>query len=471
MNNLSHIPGVDKLLVNSELAEYLEKYGHNLTVYSIRKVLDKVRYNFKKSKEVPEISEIIKKIKIQMEKIFERNLIPVINATGVIIHTNLGRSVLGKNAFEELRPILTEYSNLEYNLEKMKRGHRDDHLTEPLKFITGSEDVLVLNNNAAAVFMILKTFAEGKEVIISRGELVEIGGSFRIPDIMAQSGAKMVEVGTTNKTHLSDYENAITENTGMIFKAHKSNYYIGGFTEEVDLKSLSDLAHKHNLLFYYDLGSGLLKQSEILEGHNEPDVKSSLAAGCDLLSFSGDKLLGGPQAGIVCGKSHLIKDLNKHPLKRAFRVDKVTIAILISVIKSYLSDKMLIKRNPTFSKMNLKKDELKEKAKQFLLRLISFNIEAEIVESCGRCGGGTLPKVEIDSFSIKIPTKFLLKKNSSPEKLFQDLHKCPKPIIAVLKEKNIFLDILTINEADFSYIANQINKIINSEQNKYGSEK
>ncbi len=463
MNNLSHIPGVDKLLLNKDLKKYLEKYGHNLTVYSIRKVLENLRYNFKKTKEVPEISEIIEEIKSQIEQIFERNLIPVINATGVIIHTNLGRSVLGKDAFEELKPILTEYSNLEYNLEKMKRGHRDDHLIEPLKFITGSEDVLVLNNNAAAVFMILKTFAEGKEVIISRGELVEIGGSFRIPDIMAQSGAKMVEVGATNKTHLSDYENAITENTGMIFKAHKSNYYIGGFTEEVDLKSLSDLAHKHNLLFYYDLGSGLLKQSDILKGLSEPDVKSSLSDGCDLLSFSGDKLLGGPQAGIICGKSELIKKLNKHPLKRAFRVDKVTIAILISVIKSYLSDKMLIERNPTFAKMNLKKDALKEKAKLFLLKFISANIEAEIVKSCGKCGGGTLPKVEIDSFSLKISKQFLLNNNSNPDMLFQELHKCKKPIIAILKEKNIFFDILTINENDFSYIVGEIHKILNLE--------
>jgi L-seryl-tRNA(Ser) seleniumtransferase len=461
MNSLADLPGVDKLLKNKELRRYLEEYGHDLTVYSIRKVLNTVRKNYKKTKVVPELSEIVEKIKDKIDGIFKKNLIPIINGTGIIIHTNLGRSVLGKKVFDELKPILTEYSNLEYNLEKMKRGHRDDHLMEPLKFITGSEDVLVLNNNAAAVFMILKTFAEGKEVIISRGELVEIGGSFRIPDIMAQSGAKMVEVGATNKTHLADYENAINENTAMIFKAHKSNYFIGGFTEEVDLKALSDLAHKNNLLFYYDLGSGLLKQSKILKNHLEPDVKSSLNFGCDLLSFSGDKLLGGPQAGIVCGKASLIEKLNKHPLKRAFRVDKVTIAILISVIKSYLSEQNLINRNPTFQKMNLNKNDLRIKAEQFLQTLESLKIKAEIVESYGRCGGGTLPKVEINSFSIKISKNFLFNKNISPEKLFQQLHKCQKPIISVLKEKNIFFDVLTLNQSDFSYIADEINKIIN----------
>ena len=243
---------------------------------------------------------------------------------------------------------LSNYSNLEFDLKIGRRGQRNSHISELMKFVTQAEDAVVVNNNAAAVMLILKTFAEGKEVIISRGELIEIGGSFRIPEIMKASGCKMIEVGATNRTKLSDYENAITKDTALIFKAHKSNYYIDGFTEEVELSELSDLAREHELLFVYDLGSGLLRKPEGLPLEDEPDVRSSIKAGCDIVSFSGDKLLGGPQAGIIAGKSDLIQKIAKDPMMRALRVGKMTIAALSAVMRFYMKDEDLLTKVPIF---------------------------------------------------------------------------------------------------------------------------
>ncbi|MBT4332917.1 MAG: L-seryl-tRNA(Sec) selenium transferase, partial [Candidatus Cloacimonetes bacterium] len=304
---MKKIPGVDILLNNEDIKVMIGIYGTELVTFSIRNVLDKIRANIIAGEKATEIDKILLQIKKALRSIGDKSLIEVINGTGIILHTNLGRSLLGEHVLNELKPIISNYSNLEFDLRTGRRGQRNSHISELMKFTCQAEDAVVVNNNAAAVMLILKTFAEGKEVIISRGELIEIGGSFRIPEIMEASGCKMVEVGATNRTKLSDYENAITKDTALIFKAHKSNYYIDGFTEEVELSDLTDLAKKHDLLFVYDLGSGLLRKPEGLPLENEPDVRSSLKAGCDIVSFSGDKLLGGPQAGIIAGKAELVQ--------------------------------------------------------------------------------------------------------------------------------------------------------------------
>ena len=333
---LRKLPGVDKLLNQSEILKLTNKYGVDLVTYSIRQVLGRSREKGLSDDVLIETDEIIEEVQFLINSIEERILKPMINATGIVLHTNLGRAPLGKAVFSELEPIITSYSNLEFDLQSAKRGNRNTHISEIIKYIIQAEDALVVNNNAAGIFLALKAFAEGKEVIISRGELVEIGDSFRIPDIITASGAKIVEVGTTNRTRLSDYENAITENTRIIFKAHKSNYQIVGFTEEVGIKELRKLAKKYNLILLYDIGSGYMRKIAGLGLEKEPDVCTSLHDGADIVTFSCDKLLGGPQAGIIAGRKHLIHNLARNPLMRTLRVDKLTISALEIVLKCYL---------------------------------------------------------------------------------------------------------------------------------------
>ncbi|MCD6176333.1 MAG: L-seryl-tRNA(Sec) selenium transferase, partial [Candidatus Cloacimonetes bacterium] len=305
--------------------------------------------------------------------------------------------------------------------------------------------------------LILKTFAEGKEVIISRGELIEIGGSFRIPEIMEASGCKMIEVGATNRTRLSDYENAITKDTALIFKAHKSNYYIDGFTEEVKLSDLSDLAKKHELLFIYDLGSGLLRKPKGLPLENEPDVRSSLQAGCDIVSFSGDKLLGGPQAGIIAGRYGLIQKIAKAPMMRTLRVGKMTIAALSAVMRFYLKDEDLLTKVPIFEMLNRKKVDLQKLAEKLVFELKKLNVKSEIIESKAQCGGGTLPQLKIDSLAVKIIHDG---NRNYAKKLHQKLLELDKPILGILREGNLLFDVLSIKEKEIKYIAESMNLIM-----------
>ena len=340
-----------------------------------------------------------------------------------------------------------------------RRGQRNTHISELMKFVTQAEDAVVVNNNAAAVMLILKTFAEGKEVIISRGELIEIGGSFRIPEIMAASGCKMIEVGATNRTKLSDYEKAITKNTSMIFKAHKSNYYIDGFTEEVELTELSNLAKKHGLLFVYDLGSGLLRKPDGLPLENEPDVRSSLQAGCDLVSFSGDKLLGGPQAGIIAGKHEFIQRITKAPMMRALRVGKMTIAALSAVMRFYINDKDLLAKVPIFEMLNRKQNDLKELAKKLASEFNKYSIKTEIIKSKAQCGGGTLPQLKIDSLAVKIVHD---NNRKYAEKIHQKLLELEKPMLGILREGDLLFDVFTISEKDICYIAHAVDLVINT---------
>ncbi len=452
------IPGVDKLLNNNEIKELIGLYGFELVTFSIRKVLDGIRKNILAGEKAIDLEDILLQIKLILRSIGGKSLIEVINGTGIVLHTNLGRALLGDYVLEELKPIVTNYSNLEFDLKIGRRGQRNSHISELMKFVTQAEDAVVVNNNAAAVMLILKTFAEGKEVIISRGELIEIGGSFRIPEIMKASGCKMIEVGATNRTKLSDYENAITKDTALIFKAHKSNYYIDGFTEEVELSELSDLAREHELLFVYDLGSGLLRKPEGLPLEDEPDVRSSIKAGCDIVSFSGDKLLGGPQAGIIAGKSDLIQKIAKDPMMRALRVGKMTIAALSAVMRFYMKDEDLLTKVPIFEMLNRKKGDLKNLADKLVNELDIFGIRSEIIKSKAQCGGGTLPQLRIDSLAIKIVHNG---NRNYAKKLHQNLLELDKPILGILREGNLLFDVLSIKEKEIKYIAESMNLIMN----------
>jgi L-seryl-tRNA(Ser) seleniumtransferase len=458
-NNFKKIPGVDTLLNHSEILKLIENYGSDLIIYSIRNVLDQIRRRILIDENVfIEIDTIIHDVSKLVEKIGVLSLKRVINATGIILHTNLGRAPLGEDILKSIEPVLTGYSNLEFNLDKGSRGNRIDHLNELIKYVAGAEDAVVVNNNAAGVFLSLKVLAEDKEVIVSRGELIEIGGSFRLPEIINTSGCKMIEVGTTNRTRISDYENAITNDTKILFKVHKSNYYIGGFTEEVGLSELSKLAKKFNLYLIYDIGSGLLFKPPSLQLEGEPDVKNSLRAGADLITFSCDKLLGGPQAGVIAGKKELISAIAKSPLMRALRIDKLNIALLSSVLNEYLVPEEITHRLPAYKMINKSKQQLLETAQYIKKELIENGIKTEIAESKAYYGGGTLPNLYIDSYSLQL-IPFNNDKNFA-EKFYKDLLALDIPIVGILKEGKIYLNVLTLFEEEAAVLIESLKKII-----------
>ena len=458
-NELRKIPGVDTLMKDSEIKKLISKFGEDLTVFSIRQVLNKVRESVLKGKRIPSDDKICALIKQRVYHIGTSSFKPIINATGIVLHTNLGRAPLGSKLTREVAEIIEGYSNLEFDLEKGKRGNREDHINDLVTFITGAEDAVVVNNNAAGVYLSLKTFCENKEVVISRGELIEIGGSFRIPEIMQQSGAIMVEVGTTNRTRISDYEAAITEETAVLFKAHKSNYYIQGFFEEIEIEKLAECAHAHGLVCIYDLGSGLLRKPKGLPLDTEPDVISAIRSGADLVMFSCDKLLGGPQVGIIAGKKEYIQKLRKSPLMRVLRVGKMTLAALSTVLRCYLKDETLLENVPVFRMLDQKKDELHKKAKEFSKLLSKENISNKIIVNIARCGGGTLPQVEIPSYAVQLD---LSKTKLSPEQLFHRLLQLDKPILGILREGSLLFDVFTLNSDQTTEIAKQIKNIIKS---------
>ncbi|MBU8878326.1 L-seryl-tRNA(Sec) selenium transferase [Bacillus sp. FJAT-29790] len=344
-----------------------------------------------------------------VNKRYSYTLKRVVNATGTILHTNLGRARMSERAARHMLETALHYSNLEYKLEEGERGSRHSHVEALLTELTGAEAAMVVNNNAAAVYLILKSLAEDREVIVSRGQLVEIGGSFRISSIMEESGAHLVEVGTTNKTHLADYEKAISEQTAMILKVHTSNFKVIGFTQTVDTTELASLANDRNVIFYEDLGSGALYDYQRHGIGDEPVVKDVLKMGTDLVSFSGDKLLGGPQAGIIAGKKELIDRLKKHQLARVLRVDKMTLAALEGTLLDYLKGDIGIKNIPVIRDLLMTKEELKERTETFLSKLADHTdkYKTTLRESLGQVGGGTMPDVELPSYVAVIIHKYL----------------------------------------------------------------
>nr|WP_242057381.1 L-seryl-tRNA(Sec) selenium transferase [Pseudalkalibacillus hwajinpoensis] len=389
--------------------------------------------------------EIMQSVRAKIESSKEFNLKPVINATGVVLHTNLGRARLSDVAIDHLIHVAKSYSTLEYNLQKGKRGSRHTIVEDAICKATGAEAAMVVNNNAAAVFLILSALAKEKEVVVSRGELVEIGGSFRVSSIMEESGAKLKEVGTTNKTHSFDYEAAINEETAMLMKVHRSNFSIVGFTAEVEREELASIAAKNQVVFYEDLGSGALFDYRDYGIGEEPTVQETLASGADLVSFSGDKLLGGPQAGMIAGRKDLINRLKKHQLARVLRVDKFTLAALEATLQQHMYEEAA--NIPAIRDITKSAEEIRERSELFQQRLErkASQYSIEVVEGTSQVGGGTMPSVELPTYVIALQTD-----QYSVNELEEFLRLSNTPIITRIQDGKILIDLrtVTIEEED-----------------------
>jgi len=458
---LSNLPGVDKILSHQAIEIVAQQNPRELIVHFAREVLKELRLSVSNGGLMISLDEIVTRIKSRVDAINTKSLKPVINATGIIVHTNLGRAPFGRTLLEDASEVLSGYNNLEFDLGKASRGSRYTHVTEILKYLTGAEDVLVVNNNAAAIMLVLRAFAKGKEVIVSRGELIEIGGSFRMPDIMKASDCEMIEVGTTNKTHLSDYENAITDNTSMLLKVHTSNYSIKGFTKEVSLEELVKLGKSNKFPVVYDMGSGLLRRTSVPPLKPEPDVSATLATGIDLVTFSGDKLLGGPQAGIIAGKADMIAKLKKEPMTRALRVGKETLALLGSLCVNYLDEQKLAAFSPIYSMMASTINELKLKAEKLMQEIAHHGLKLEVVKSYGQAGGGSLPDETINSVAVQLELEDGSRKAKTAfaEKVFHKLLKGEKPLLGVLRKGKLVFDVLTVPDEKLEESAQLISKV------------
>ena len=408
---LRSLPKVDELLKEDIFQRHLPVMDPKYLVEIIRSEIDKLRADIlsEKTKEEIDKEKLIEAIDQKIQREFDFGLKKVINGTGVVLHTNLGRAPMAKEVRAALEDVLYGYCNLEYEIDSGQRGSRHDHLKSLLQKLTGAEDVIVVNNNAAAVMLVLSTMAKGKEVIVSRGELVEIGGSFRIPKVMEHSGAILREVGSTNKTHLRDYEEAINENTGALMKVHTSNFKIMGFTDDVDTADLRPLADKYDLPIIDDLGSGVFLDLTKYGLEYEPTVMDSLQKGADIVTFSGDKLMGGAQCGVIIGKKEYIAQMKKNDLLRALRVDKMTISALTATLSMYLNMTDIEKRIPVLSMLSSTKEELLKKS-ETIYHMITKDHEGlkeqvEIVSMSSMVGGGSLPTQLMDSWGLKISPK------------------------------------------------------------------
>ena len=452
---LRGLPKVDPILESKIGKELTKEFTRERVKLALRDSLSFYRDKILK-KEIINIvdeKEIIDKAKSILKDDFKSSLKRVINATGIVIHTNLGRSVLSKKSVDAVCEVAKNYSNLEYNLKEGQRGSRYSHIEGILNKLIGTEAALVVNNNAAAVMLILNEIARGKEAVISRGELVEIGGSFRIPDVMEYSGAILKEVGATNRTHTKDYENAINENTGVLLKVHSSNYKIIGFTKEVTSKELAQIGKENNIITYEDLGSGvLINLPNILNG--EKTVKDSVEAGIDIVSFSGDKMLGGPQAGIIVGKKTYIDKLKKNPLTRALRVDKFTLAALEATLLEYLKEETVIENIPTLGMITESLDSLKVRAEGFIESLSKMNkYKFNIKEDVSFVGGGSMPEQELKTYVIEIDSKL------SSNELEKRLRDYKIPVIVRISKDKVLLDIRTIRKEEYSIIVDALEEV------------
>lgn len=450
---LKELPKVDKLLKNDVISELCDKYGRVKVKNIIIEIINEYRKQILDGKIEVQLDEIliIKQLKTKLENNLY-SLKRVVNATGTILHTNLGRSILSDKVIKQLINVATNYSNLEFDLESGQRGSRYSHVVELLKTITGAEDAIVVNNNAAAVLLVLSTLCKDKEVLVSRGELVEIGGAFRIPEVICQSGGELKEVGTTNKTHLKDYKQAIDENTGAILKVHTSNYRIIGFSESVSMQELSVLAKANNLPLINDLGSGSLIDMSKFSLPYEPTVQHAVKEGCDVVTFSGDKLLGGPQAGIIVGKKEYIDEMKHNQLLRALRIDKMTLAALEVTLQLYLDEEVAIKEIPVLNMLSKKSDECLESAKILLEKLNNLkhnNLKFSIAQDQSAVGGGSYPQHLLDTYVVAINSD-----KYSAQEIQEKFRSYKVPVITRIKNNQNFLDLRTIKLNDFDDIIN-----------------
>jgi len=452
------VPAVDKLLNTRRISELLEIYPRDMVTNAIRQTLEQLRYQIKDESLTTETQlkteTVIDLVEKKLVRITRPSLISVINATGVIIHTNLGRSPLAETVLEKLGSLPGGYCNLEYDINSGKRGSRYVHVEGLLKDLTNSEAAMVVNNNAAAVLLCLETIAKGQKVIVSRGQLVEIGGSFRIPDVMRKSGAQMVEVGTTNKTHLADYERAIDSDTSLLLKVHKSNFALIGFTEDVSLSEMVSLGRRYGIPVMEDLGSGCLINFSDYGLPMEPTVQDALAQGADLVTFSGDKLLGGPQAGIILGREDLIKSIRENQLTRALRIDKLTLLALEEALRLYMDKQKAAKKIPVLKMIFQSYDSLKEKA-AYLAKLVTDintdNFSLELMDGNSMTGGGSLPH-------LRLPSKMLclVPNRLSAQHMETWLREYDPPIITRVKGEKVLFDVRTIGDKELMTVARAI---------------
>ncbi|PWH12322.1 MAG: L-seryl-tRNA(Sec) selenium transferase [Anaerolineae bacterium] len=439
--SLRNLPSVDALLLQS--SALLASYGRPLTLQALRKTLEMARTHVRNGGEVPSTEVLLSWTASQLAQWTKPTLEPVINATGVILHTNLGRAPLSKSAIAAMLAASSGYSNLEFDLTTGKRGSRLIHAEALLKQLTGSEAAVVVNNCASAVLLVLSALAKGKRVIIARSQLVEIGGGFRIPDVMKQSGAKLLEIGTTNKTRLSDYEEALSANhfsatafspvsKSILMRAHRSNFRILGFTEEPSLREVADLAHQYQTILIDDLGSGTLIDVTRYGLAHEPTVQESLAAGADVVMFSGDKLLGGPQAGIILGRADLLSKIKKHPLARAVRADKTRLAALSATLLHYLKDEAE-REIPIWQMIAQSPESLRARAEAWKTHLGC----GEVVPSESTVGGGSLPGETLKTFVLSLAVQ-------SASSVLERLRKYTPPVIARVENNRVLLDPRTV---------------------------
>ena len=435
-NRFRGIPSIHSVLDQKVIQGLIANYSHSAVVNLIRKQMEVIRDSNLLDTSSFDLNQFISQVESEAHRLWANSPRQVINATGVVLHTNLGRAPISNQALKSIENASCSYSDLEFDLDSGIRGSRQTGISGLLSLVTGAEAALVVNNSAAAVMLGLATLAKNKEVIVSRGEAVEIGGGFRIPEVLAQSGAKLIEVGTTNRTYATEYEEAIGDETGAILKVHSSNFRITGFTHSASLTELSHLGRWKGIPVLYDLGSGCLLETEQFGLTKEPTVQESVSAGCDLTFFSGDKLLGGPQAGIIVGKQHLIEQLSKHPLARALRIDKLSLAALTATILHYLRNEAT-EQIPVWKMISQPESVVRERASQLQSKIPNYT---SIIEGESPIGGGSLPGETLPTWLVVIDGK--------AEKISSLLRRGNPPIITRIENGKVVVDLRTVTDGE-----------------------
>jgi L-seryl-tRNA(Ser) seleniumtransferase len=454
--HLRSLPGVDRILEWFKADPFFAEVPRSIQVDAARSTIESLRVKILTSQaelsaEMFSESSIMQGIKERVSSAMMPNLKEVINATGVVIHTNLGRSLLADEALENLQKIAGGYSNLEFDLVSGQRGSRYSSVEDLICEISRAQAAMVVNNNAGAVLLCLETIAKGKNVIVSRGELVEIGGSFRIPDVMTKSGAFLKEVGTTNRTHLRDYENAIDINTGLLLKVHTSNYSVVGFTAGVSLRDLVALGEKHQVPVMEDLGSGTFIDLSKYGLLKEPTVQESVSTGVDVVTFSGDKLLGGPQAGVIAGAGQMLNKIKQNPITRALRIDKLTLAALESTLRLYRDEAAAVSRIPTLRMLTMPEQIIQRKAQSFMALLTDLNddrLEVRSFPAASRAGGGSLPMLKLPSRCVGIKIE-----NLSANRIDRWMREHTPAIVGRIEDGFFMMDVRTLQEKEPDVIA------------------
>jgi L-seryl-tRNA(Ser) seleniumtransferase len=449
-NELRKLPSVERLLQSPEIQECIRDRGRPLVLLCTRRVMDEARQDIGAGKPCPPLQTLLDRVLVDVETTGQPTLRRVINGTGVIIHTNLGRAPLSDDSRAAIGLVAQGYSNLEYDLAEGSRGSRYAHAEESLRLLTGAGGGLLVNNNAGALLLVLSALASGKEVPISRGQLIEIGGGFRIPEVMEQSRARLVEVGTTNRTHARDYESAITEETALLMHVHYSNFKVLGFAQQVALSKLVEIAGQHGLLVIEDLGSGCLLDTSKYGLSHEPTVQEAIAQGADLVCFSGDKLLGGPQAGVIVGRADLVSSLKRHPLARALRVDKATIAGIQATLLHYQKQEA-IEKVPVWQMISQGVDEIQARAESWRKNLSTLRVNVEVIPGLSTVGGGSLP-------GETLPTRLVALSLDSPDRFAHRLRTGDPAVVGRIEGGQFILDPRTIlprEEQDLLYAVEQ----------------